>query len=1525
MPSTARTVSADEAETETDTNVESEDGSGPPERVRSDPGVYPDEQIVQHLDPSQSLAERIAVVERISKDAKLYQFSAIVTVLKKVEDLAMPAAPADARRALFALAQASAAHPGLSEDGRSYLFNVVTYPADASMLEYQTKSIRYITEKGLKLGLFSHSLIDYVKNHIERQYNALSEARRRYKNLQEHQPQRKKVQLPEERGLYSLCSLIVDLIENSSSTIVQDDQLFILDQIIAIAETTGSKSDLKRAVTVLAVFIRSSEIPESRLDTVVDILCATSSAVSDLSKDIQGSLLLLLQSKHQATIVKHLLHTLALSPQDRHTHTVCGALSVLRYLVENKAGRNLPTVSFAQFIESLWKVHFASRKIRRDCLQTISSLLVHPRLAPEILHSNWQHMIETILTATGDDLYTPDQSNSRPLAIRQPSSPDNASSASESRENKTAADEIYELLKQIASSLNVLWRQLNHGQRVLVGRFYYELRAILPTESFDSLITAMAESGSLRPLSEGWQETQRLFCDSHIVGRHLDPDTYCYAVFQLKQNVLKEPTSKDSAHYWSIASTLLEDFPRHQKGWRAAGALAALVVEIWQYSAPPDAAKMLVLLEGLITTGPDIVPEKKLETGAKSMAQFNLGGVTVSLVELFLNSLTPGKQSISAAIYMMLVNTIANSRDLVADVRLPALKLLTRLRCNESGAIFVTKDADTLGLAASLSRTEGSMPASVNRIDRASVATETSDFRRSRSGAHGGSLQGQMRKSVPVSSHKQSTVVKPPLWMYPGGPGLPRDPPPHPSRVVSKESASPDIDGASLKLSEWLLVVIQILQDESDWEVYSYVVVHLPTQLCNLTLFSDSMPVLKHLRKVIVGQLRDRAVREPPAGTGVKKGDVALCLMNALVVLLGYCELFEDRGELDDAVRTFVTSIGEWERATKTCIQALAISCHILPTAVSKRLPELLHKLSQMITQSHLTKDILEFLAGLARLPSLYTTFREEDYRMVFAICVKYLENSREQRLKFNSRPGTGKEPQSHRTSGISSRQGPISDHSHTSDCLKDVHQYIFALAYHVLSVWFLAVPLQDRHKHVGWITKNLAWVDDEGVERMEEQSQVTLDMMLRATYSNLNETNPSPEFGRREVRKRSWLIGLSIVTMETDMMTGLTQITKRQASGTTHTVLQLNTAPLPAHHAPSPEQSFNVLRGYDPPPNVFPNHVFLQMGATAAPTPIPMEPIHLPDDAFVGRAFTSFDRNKTVDGYKVAVIYVGNGQDKEREILANTDYTTAFGNLLVGIGTRVDLKGAIFNTQGLDTEHDVDGTYTYAWRDRLVEIVYHVPTLMPTNEDDDPQCVNKKKHVGNDFVSIIFNDSGLSWNFDTIPSQVNLVNIVITPENKVVPHDVKPSKEEVAAESAEVRKSIEDIAQNYTVQLQTHASLPSISPAATMKLVPSSALPGLVRQLALSSSIFCNVWVHRDDGEYPSSWRNRLQEISRLRERYASTGTSTSVKYPGAKSTRTYSNGDPFAGRVQMGGIAEEEGVSVGLDFSRWAGAPPG
>jgi hypothetical protein len=276
---------------------------------------------------------------------------------------------------------------------------------------------------------------------------------------------------------------------------------------------------------------------------------------------------------------------------------------------------------------------------------------------------------------------------------------------------------------------------------------------------------------------------------------------------------------------------------------------------------------------------------------------------------------------------------------------------------------------------------------------------------------------------------------------------------------------------------------------------------------------------------------------------------------------------------------------------------------------------------------------------------------------------------------------------------------------------------------------------------------------------------------------------------------------------------------------------------------------------------------LYSPLALASVPGSLPETPLLLPDDEMVQRDLSTFDRNSTVDGYRIGVIYIGEGQTNEVEILANTNGSAAYAEFLGQLGTLVRLKGATMNTQDLDRVADVDGPYAYCWRDRSTEVVFHITTMMPTDLENDAQCINKKRHIGNDFVNVVWNESGQDFRFDTFPSAFNYVYIVITPETRagVVGEGTAAAAEDEAAGGATSDAL-------FRVQVLSAPSFPSLSPASETKLLSGRALGAFTRLVALNGAFFSQVWAERErGGEHVSSWRNRLLDVRRMRDKYGS------------------------------------------------------
>lgn len=143
--------------------------------------------------------------------------------------------------------------------------------------------------------------------------------------------------------------------------------------------------------------------------------------------------------------------------------------------------------------------------------------------------------------------------------------------------------------------------------------------------------------------------------------------------------------------------------------------------------------------------------------------------------------------------------------------------------------------------------------------------------------------------------------------------------------------------------------------------------------------------------------------------------------------------------------------------------------------------------------------------------------------------------------------------------------------------------------------------------------------------------------------------------------------------------------------------------------------------------------------------------PILVPNNAQTG--IKNLDRIPPYETHKIGVLYIGKGQaGKEAEILSNEHGSVRYMDFLHKLGqlislNEVDTRGTYIG--GLEVSGE-DGKFAYMWKDDVLQVIFHVATLMPTKPGD-PACTNKKRHIGNNFVTIVYNDSGEEYQMNTI------------------------------------------------------------------------------------------------------------------------------------------------------------------------------
>ncbi|XP_023715903.1 rap1 GTPase-activating protein 1 isoform X4 [Cryptotermes secundus] len=138
-----------------------------------------------------------------------------------------------------------------------------------------------------------------------------------------------------------------------------------------------------------------------------------------------------------------------------------------------------------------------------------------------------------------------------------------------------------------------------------------------------------------------------------------------------------------------------------------------------------------------------------------------------------------------------------------------------------------------------------------------------------------------------------------------------------------------------------------------------------------------------------------------------------------------------------------------------------------------------------------------------------------------------------------------------------------------------------------------------------------------------------------------------------------------------------------------------------------------------------------------------------------------AYDEHVLVSNFKFGVLYQRFGQTTEEQLFGNVQSSAALDEFLELLGQRIQLKDHKGYRGGLDTQfgHTGDEAVYEVFKDR--EIIFHVSTLLPYR-DSDPQQLQRKRHIGNDIVAIVFQESNTPFSPDMIASHFLHAFIVV-------------------------------------------------------------------------------------------------------------------------------------------------------------------
>ena len=1123
------------------------------------------EVFLDKVSQGNDLTTRIDAIKDLSSLMETHPLKNHSTICAAVNDLLDAHHPSFIRQPVFSFLASCVRQADLNSADRNLFFNTIASHVDDQSFSNIVELLVLLTKSGKNVQSVDTILGPFLITLLKKSIHSACVTRNSRRKDKATPNQGVSNKSKEEHYIRPILAYINDVIKFNSKVFTDENITSLLAELLAICKLTISEVIMQKATMTVENLVTYAYIPKNMLASCLEVLCDVYRQLRRLRETTWAALNKIFGSHFGQFAVSKLLDTLRYANEDTSISVLRGESYVLQQLTMINGLNGLPTVPFKLLLPSLANCAIIGHeKVDADILQFLIMILQDAKFAQKLLdEDDWASISLIVVRCAERCGFASSGKDIIPGGATSENTPMNLND--DPAVNRSRIGMICELVNYLATKVILT------GESSLM-LMLLKFGSALSDNNIEALLSYFKKEKLLSPSNKSWKE---YFGKLHW-GIYLDQRrsiaTRASVLSLLTQTFFLFDSFAEADNM--LLARLLIDCIVTETDELILGILATFATEIMLYNSESLFRYTLYRLQKAIYHANEDHLSRQSNYNHKGDASNPAvydGSTLLILVKCVIRTfikLLNVDPSRTIQIFQLLMD-IATSGIYEIKCRLLTLKVLFCLRCTPEGAMYLVCSSGTDSLAALLNRRahEGRFPGSeeqlrysrnstdVVRQERSLIAESVSSSRASLS-------QASSRSSDSLAASQRDSK---PLWLHPGPPGLPERPSTVPSPVTHKcqrlqtNASGEDLYG--LDMTIWLNSVISLLESEKDWEAYAYIIVHLGPQLTNKSLFIGSVDAVKRLRTLICDTVNTSAFLEPHFPSKVRRSDIASCFYYILTILTGYHEIFR-KEELDDIVKAFLFGIGAGDYASRYSIHALAVCCYEIPLPLSKLLEPILQKMSQIITQTQVAVDILEFLASLARLDHVYKNFREEEFRTVFGISFRYLQFVRDQKqganitsLNRRSRDalrhsGGSRELRSRLSQDLAHRETPSSD---------DLPQYVYSLAYHVITFWFMALRLKDRPKYMAWVKKNLSYVNEFGKEVLEEQAVVTVDMMYRVAFSDRDETNPNPFYAKAsdgDRSKRTWVTGTSLITIETSGRTGLSHITRRRPVGYLNSIL---------------------------------------------------------------------------------------------------------------------------------------------------------------------------------------------------------------------------------------------------------------------------------------------------------------------------------------------------------------------------------
>lgn len=1289
-------------------------------------------------------------------------------------------------------------------------------------------------------------------------------------------------------NLQTLMRLLTGMLQHNFQMFNDDEVAAIIDEVVTMCRRTSSKSDIEAALTMFNTVIQTGYVPVKSIPVVLDILCSTYVTIPDMEVAVGHSLTMLCSSHVGHATVEIMFRYLQDAGKNvsatgtgsaPNGNTLRGTVRFLRVLAENTPPELKLDITMGAVLSAYEdSLRLGSSNHDLEVCQNVTELVRNPATCRKITYEDWDsaHSPYVIVARCAEQEFNAQDDAHGGTSINKsgsmPRTTGTGAGSISLFDKKSSLFETKSRLSKRAGSIfsdNSIMGDVS-GSKESGGKDdtppVEPSKLMICVRDFVELISSLERKTDFTAPKEQtiqfYLEMSPFLNESSAarVVRHFE-DSYLCSPFSSNWEANTELVLDFLDPYWpdSVRLNVLDFMDRLYTVSREVNDGLMLNKLISMLSTVCRSSGLSVKVRSrLLSLLTDMSKSASYEVFNTMLRDITATGEAVevelvySLGRMFGQFMLTQPQK-AQLVYTTLVKMLPSLRQQNSvEAYLEACRLFVRLRSTDDEYVYLTNPVDMDGLSASFGR---NYTGREEECDKPWHFPEDVKF-----------LDGVERN-------------KPCRKLMVGPPGQePRD------------------GIYFLDTSLWFAEILQVISKaQCDWEIYSFVLAHLGPQLSNLALFRWSHNDIKALRVALSEGVSDRLPVALKIPKDISKPDIGVAIIRNISSFIGYGDLLT-RTDEEYILQALVAGLSSWEKTAIPCIHALVLCCYEFPVSIRRFLPQIFTKFQTKITTVSSSPHILEFLLALSRMPSLTRSFTQDEYKRIFGMAFKYIQHANDlAKMSDGSKHQVNYDP-----------TGPDTKSSTDTTQFNGtvMSQYLLALAYNVIIAWFLKLDISKRHFLAKFIVRNLILADGNPKD-IDPQSLALLDLIQRFAFTDFDLQMPSminvnAHLKDKKTLTKQWLYGTSVISIQTVLATGETQYIVRRPTGTA--IINVSPDDKMVKCKQSEQSSEDLFS---------PNYFLLQTLPTDVSSDMP-KPLALGSDPATNRAVSSIDRIPVVDFHKVGVMYMGPQQKDETEILANQTGSQQYRQFLSNLGTLTRLKdNKSIYTGGLDTEQNVDGEFAYCWRDKISQLVFHATTLMPPPlNPQDTAYASKKRHIGNDYVNIFFDESGLTFDFNTIKSQFNFINIVITP------HSATFDKSHIFADKDEAPKEHTDPSTKYyKVRAYRKAGVPAIFAACHLKIISEGSLPDFIRNLVLIASKFATIWY--SDGQYVSNWRYRLQQIQLLKEKTLAIteAAETEKKEGGTKDSKDMAAS--FLDQLQGGGSGSDDEDNSGPVFT--------